>query len=145
MPRVSKVRKVVGAMGVLSGVAKHLEQGPKYPLGGKAYTKDEIVAVFQAHLDAIKQVAATRAAAAAAVVKERAAAARAHEVALLLKTVVHGLFGRSAKHWVDFGWELPKKPGPKTVQSKVEGASKGRATRAARHTMGKRQRKKIKG
>jgi hypothetical protein len=45
----------------------------------------------------------------------------------------------------DFGWTMPKKPGPKTVQAKLEGARKGQETRKARHTMGKRQRKAIRG
>ena len=42
---------------------------------------------------------------------------------------------------------LPKKPGPKTVRGKLIGAlkAKAKATRAARRTMGKRQRVKIRG
>ncbi|HLK41476.1 MAG TPA: hypothetical protein VKU41_32225 [Polyangiaceae bacterium] len=145
MPRVSKVSKAVGAMRALAGVVKHFEQGQRYPLGGETYTRDEIVAVFQAQLDAIKQVDATRAAATAAVANERAAAARAHELTHYLKMAVEGRFGPSANAWADFGWEAPKKRGPKTLQGKVEGAHKARATRVARHTMGKRQRRKIKG
>jgi len=43
------------------------------------------------------------------------------------------------------GWKLPKKPGPKTVKAKLEGAQKVLATRKARGTMGKRQKRKIRG
>jgi hypothetical protein len=32
----------------------------------------------------------------------------------------------------DFGWDVPKKPGPKTAAAKLAGVVKGRATREAR-------------
>ena len=52
--------------------------------------------------------------------------------------------GPSATALEDFGLEAAKKTGPKTVHAKVVAAVKGKATRAKRGTMGKRQRKKVK-
>ena len=53
--------------------------------------------------------------------------------------------GSSAEVLGDFGWKVPKKPGPKTTAAKLAGVLKGQATRKARGTMGPKQRKKIRG
>jgi hypothetical protein len=45
----------------------------------------------------------------------------------------------------EFGLEARKKPGPRTVADKQAAVDQMLATRAARHVMGSRQRKQIKG
>jgi hypothetical protein len=44
-----------------------------------------------------------------------------------------------------FGKQPPKARAPRTAEQKAEAAAKAKATRAARHTMGKNQKKAIKG
>ena len=144
MPRVSKLTKRARATGIIAGLVKHF-LGASYSLGGKEYTRRQLVAEFQSHLDAIDEVDATRAALAAAVAKERKLARQVAALARYVKMSAESRFGLTPTICADFGWEVPKPPGPKTVKAKLEGAKKARETRKARGTMGKRQRKKIRG
>jgi hypothetical protein len=114
-------------------------------LDGEAFTVAQLAALFRDHDDAIAAVDRARAGLAAAVERERVAALRAVHLTRALKTVVHAHFGDSPEAWADFGWEVPRKPGPRTPEAKARGAAKGRETRRARGTMGKKQRKKIRG
>jgi hypothetical protein len=97
----------------------------------KAFTPRQLVAAFQSHVDAIDEVDATRAALAAAVARERELARRMTELTRYVKMAVEARFGLSHKIYADFGWEVPKRPGPKTVEAKLEGRRK-RATRERR-------------
>jgi hypothetical protein len=57
-----------------------------------------------------------------------------------------GQYGANANAVLnDFGMEAPKPKGPKTVATKAVAAQKRDATRAVRHTMGKVQKKSVKG
>lgn len=143
MPRKSKSQDRIAVTRLLQGIAKHFTDGLPVVLGGKSYTPAELAAVFQAHLDAIDAVTTARAQLATAILRRRGAARRAGEATRLLKLRVAGTDGFSATVWADFGWQVPKKPGPKTVMAKVVGAAKARATREARGTLGKRARKKV--
>ena len=145
MPRISKEVKQASAHNVIAGVAKRLAKHKMIVLGREPFTPDELIAVYRAHLDAIRELSAAHAAVSAATARERRLADRVRYLTRLLKSYVLAVFGSSPTHWGDFGWEVPKVPGPKTVQAKLEGAEKLRGTRKARGTMGKRQRKKIKG
>ncbi|HEV3189179.1 MAG TPA: hypothetical protein VGY54_01710 [Polyangiaceae bacterium] len=145
MPRLSKTAKQARAASILQGLAKHFALRSSYELGGKVYTREALAGVFQAHADAVRAVDAAHAAVAVAVAKERALAKKVVHLTRMLKLAVDAEFGPAPRVWAEFGWEVPKKPGPKTVKAKLEGAEKVRATRAARHTMGKRQKQKIRG
>jgi hypothetical protein len=145
MSKTSKVVKRAQAARVIAGISKHFAGKTGIDVGGKRYTPKQLVGLFQSHIDAIEEVDAAHAAGAVAVAKERKAALRVRDATRYLKMVVEVEFGPDAVAWDDFGWELPKKPGPKTVEAKLEGARKVRETRKLRNTMGKRQRKKIRG
>jgi hypothetical protein len=142
MPKVAKNTKRQSARGVIAGVAKHDASMSTNAFYGPWHAGSEITAVFQAQLDAIDSVDRARVALSAAVARERLATKEARKLEYLLKQRVGVILGVSQVVFNDFGWTVPKKPGPKTTQAKLEGAIKARATRAARGTMGKRQRKK---
>lgn len=62
----------------------------------------------------------------------------------LLRNVLIGQFGSQANAVLnDFGMTVPKPKGPKTVQTKALAVDWRAVTRAARHTMGKNQKKNI--
>ena len=62
----------------------------------------------------------------------------------LLRSVVIGQFGDNANAVLnDFGMTAPKPRGPKTVEAKALASDRRAATRLARHTMGKVQKKKV--
>lgn len=144
MPKLGKVTKRARATNIIGGLRKHFG-APSYTLGGKVYTQSQLIKAFQSHVDSLDEVDAMRAALAAAVAKERELAKRIGALARYLKMNVEGRFGQMPTIYADFGWEMPKKPGPKTVKAKLEGMMKVRETRKARKTMGKRQRRKVKG
>ena len=145
MPKIGKGTKKVQATRIIQGLVKHFDKGRIYPVGGRRYTPKQLIDAFQAHIDAIERVDAAQAAVTAAVARERQIALRVRELARQLKQTVTVELGFSIAGWSDFGWEVPKPPGPKKLDAKLQGAKKARATREMRHTMGKRQKKKIRG
>jgi hypothetical protein len=145
MPRTTQTARSAAATAVLRGITKRLVAGKTYSVDGKTYSPKEIAARYQAYLDALEGLRSARAALRLAVANERKVARQLAALTVGLKTMLTVQFGTSNVVLADFGWSVPKKPGPKTVAGKVAGAAKARATRAARKTMGKRQREKVKG
>jgi len=110
--------------GVISGVDKHVTGEAK--IGGVTYAP---------HKQWQDQVNVTR-----------AAGRRAHAVYLLLRSFLIGQYGNDANAVLnDFGMVIPKTRGAKTVKANAIGVAKRTATRAVRHTMGKKQRKTVVG
>ncbi len=70
MPKIGKVTKSSRAVHIIEGITEHFDDGEVYVLGGQRYTRQDLVDVFQAHIDAIKAVDAASAAASAAVARE---------------------------------------------------------------------------
>jgi hypothetical protein len=145
MPRVSKVTQQARAMKVLAGIAKRFPAKGRCRVAGTSYTRAELAALFREQLDAMAAANAAHAALTAAVMRERAATKRAHAVAKDLRLWAEGHYGSRSVAITDFGWDIPKKTGPKTVASKLALVRKGAATRTARKTLGKRQKQKIRG
>jgi hypothetical protein len=140
MPRIAKVMKRARAASMIAGLKKRFAPDHVFALRNVKYTRQELIALCQAQIDALDAVAAAAVAAAAARARERAAARRLQDVTQSLKAFIGVTFGDRASYG-DFGWEAPKKPGPKTVAAKARGAERLRETRRLRGTMGKRQRK----
>jgi hypothetical protein len=79
-------------------------------------------------------------------VSTREARAKARALRRGLGTYILGTYGEAAVQMLqDFGIPVPKPKGKKTAQAKAEAVVKAKATRAARHTLGKNQKKPIKG
>jgi hypothetical protein len=107
---------------------------------GTAHTPQEIVAGYQAPLDAranlktarlqVKNGLATRAAADAAMEVQDE----------IVQSWVDATFGPDSQQAVDFGY-APKRAAKVTATEKVEAAAKAKATRTALGTKGKRQKK----
>jgi len=132
MPRLSKVTKFARTVSVIDGLTKRMKPSEPYVLSGKRFTQAQLLAVFRAHRDALSGVDHARARFRAAVAKERKAAAEAAATTARLKAWVANEFGLDLAVWADFGWVLPKKPGPKTVGGKARGVAKRAAAREAR-------------
>jgi hypothetical protein len=132
MPRKSKLTKREGARKVIAGLATHFPAGRAIVLERKRYTRAQLTGLFQAHIDALDEIDAAHATFAAAVRRERAVARATHRLTMILQRFVGAAFGTNAAVLGDFGWEVPKKPGPKTTGAKLAGVTAGRATRKAR-------------
>jgi len=132
MPKTSHAVRTTRAMSIVAGLQKRFHPSEPVRVDGKAHSRKAIVALFQAQIDAIEQVRVARAAFRAAVTREHAIARRTTALTLALRNTIVHQFGRTRTAFADFGWELPKKRGPKTLAGKVTGAEKARATRLAR-------------
>jgi hypothetical protein len=115
-------------------------------VGGVVYTPAGLEAVFVDANAAVDRAEALHKEWQDQVQAAHAARKTAAAVFLSLRSYLVGQYGANAKAVLnDFGMEAPKPKGPKTVATKVAAARKRDATRVARHTMGKVQKKSVKG
>lgn len=113
-------------------------------LGGKAYSKADAIAVFQAYLDAASNTATTKKNQQNAIQTEDAAATAARTLRSLLRAFLQSRFGTKSPELTAFSF-APVKTVTKTAAVKAVAVEKSLATREARHTMGKNQKKAVKG
>jgi hypothetical protein len=131
----------------IDGVDKYFAKTPTLNINGEARTPADIKADFQADIDASKALDAARAQQKGLVAKKKAARARARATRKGLKAYLQGNYGGELllQMLQDMGFPLPKGSGKKTVEAKAHAIAQTKATREARHTMGRRQRERIKG
>jgi hypothetical protein len=128
----------------IAGIQKHYANAPAIVLDGVSYKPAEIEKILQDRIDRADATSAAKVTFHEAVAAERAANAKANAVFKALRTRVLSDFKSSAETLGEFGIVLrPKRE--LTVEQKVEAAAKREATRKARHTMGAREKAKIKG
>jgi len=149
MPRSARISRAVANRANTSAIAaidKYFGQLTSLVIAGVTMTPAALKAVLQAELDTSKQVADTRALLRAQVHGASAAAKTAYELRASLRAFVLGSYGPKALAMLsDFRFAVPKPKGPRKVAAKLKGVIAAKATRAARHTMGKKQKRAIKG
>jgi hypothetical protein len=144
MATPSQAEMLAGLRALIVGLTKHL---PTQPLAmmGVPYTGTTLAARLQASVDSLTQVLEARAALEGALQKDRT---QREGDAALLATVHEALwifYGNAPETLNDFGMRPRKTRKPLTPEANLLRAERARATRAARHTMGKRQKAKNKG
>jgi hypothetical protein len=116
----------------------------KIPMNGEQTALADVIAIYQRCLDtraAVRElVGAIRVAMAARAEAEEAR----HRADRALKPWVANHFGEASREAHDFGFP-PGRKGVMTAEQKARAVELGRATRAARHTMGKKERLAIRG
>jgi hypothetical protein len=113
-------------------------------VNGRKHAHAEMVAVYQRSVVARAKVASLRARLAEALDEVRDADAARMEADRALKAWARGEFGVESTEVNDFGFPVPKKA-VLTVEQKALAVERGRATRKARGTMGRRQKEPIRG
>jgi len=145
MPRQASLERSTRYVALSRGVKKRwMARGP-ITLGGESYTPQELLAELKSLVDAIDGTAHAYAAWRAQLLRQRKLEKAKRLFVESVGIEVRLKHGRDPTVLADFGLEAPKKPGPKTAEVKAAAAEQGKATRAKRGTMGKRQRKKDKG
>ena len=125
---------------VAEGVDKYFSKVKSLTVGGTTYTPKSLVAVLNAENDASSAVDSTRAQLENQVATHRTAKVNAAAVQSALKVYILGNYGKKAVQMLgDFGMSVPKATGKRTVETKVQAVAQAKATRDARHTMGKKQ------
>ena len=131
---------------LIAGALKHYPNGSAVlSVGGASFTVTSLVQVLQDFVDQRTAVENAQAVVKAQVATERARAPDRLAVIRAFEKVVRGTFGNSADVLADFGLAPVRSPKPQTAEQKAVAAAKRKATRQARHTMGKVQKKDVKG
>jgi hypothetical protein len=130
----------------LTGIKKHYPDGAQtVSVGGASYTVTALTQLMQSFVDNRDAVESAKAATKTKIDAERASAPSQLAVIRAFETVVRGTFGSSADALGDFGLSPPRARSRPTAEAKAVAAAKRQATRQARHTMGKNQKKGVKG
>jgi hypothetical protein len=145
MPRINRATTQARDGQILAGIQKDLRDVPSLRLAGQTYTIAELTRFFEGRIEATMRVAALRAQWIAASAEYEALDVQASKMARSLRDYLVNEHGESASLLADFGFVPPRKAPPRTPEENVSRAAKAAATRAARHTMGKKQKAAIKG
>jgi hypothetical protein len=129
---------------VIAGIGKHLQTVSSLPLLGSTYTPAALVKLVQSRIDSANGSIATKATWHSTVVEDKALNAKLTPVIRALRQYVINVFGEASPVLADFGFTASKRA-TRTPEEKAAAAAKAKATRAARHTMGKKQKKDVKG
>jgi hypothetical protein len=129
---------------VIAGIEKHLPNTPSLPLVGSSYTPANLVKLFQGRIDSANTTAAAKANWHSTVVTGKAGSTKLTPILRALRQYVMNVFGETSPVLSDFGFSPPKRA-TRTPEQKAASAAKAKATRQARHTMGKKQKKNVKG
>jgi len=132
---------------VLEGIDKHFRDLNSFKLGGASIASGDLKGLIQSDIDASDATVQTRAKLREDVKVERDVHAKVNPVLRSFKFFVIAQFGETANAsttLADFGFS-PRKSTKKTVATKTVATEKTKATRTLRHTMGPKQKAKVKG
>jgi hypothetical protein len=138
----SKKSEIASDQKLIAGIEKHLE-GISVMILGTTYTGSQLVQEVRARLDAVEANLVARARWQTAVQAEQRQLANSQSTMNLLRRALHTMF-KAADDLADFGL-TPHRRATLTPAERVAAVAKAKATRAARHTMRKRQRQAIHG
>ena len=140
----SKSQLVTTATQLIAGVSKHLTSTTPVVLLGSSSTPAEITTKLQSIVSLRADVDAAKAATTAKLAAEAADMPSLRIFMNAFVTYLKAAYGASPDVLADFGIH-PKPRAPLTIQAKAAAAAKRVSTRAARHTMGPKQKEGIKG
>jgi hypothetical protein len=129
---------------LLQGIEAVVPDGASLSTSSGLQTKAQIVAELTKVLSVYDQAEAQQLVVKATRAGIKAASAQNHQLFTELKDAVIAFFGRGSPMLGQFGIKGRGKPRPLTPEQKVLRAAKARATRAARHTLGSRQKAALK-
>jgi hypothetical protein len=147
MSRINRSTKQARDAQLIVGINKDLQgtsSPSSLPLAGKTFTMAALIALVQSRIDLANAVAAARASWIDATAKYKALDAEVTQVVSGLHDYVVNVFGHDSPVLADFGF-TPRKKAALTAEAKVARAEKAKATREARGTKGKVQKKAVKG
>jgi len=136
---------MVLAQKLLAGTQKHLSNVSSLMLESGSFTPAQVEASLQTLINLRTAVNDAKAVTQAKLADEQAQAPLLQSRMAALVVFVKAAFGKSPDVLADFGLQPKKTSTPLTIDQKAAAAAKRAATRAARHTMGTKQKKNVKG
>ncbi len=143
-PKRNRSDQTTAERALISGLVQHATAIPSMVLSGAFQTTTDLVATLQARVDSAQAVHSTRAAWLAALQAEQDERERTRTYVAGLRQALIAAFGEQVDTLADFGLTARARH-VRTPEEKLAVAAKARATRAARHTLGSRQRAAIRG
>jgi hypothetical protein len=143
-PKKNRTDETTSEQMLINGLNKHATTIPSVAIAGASVTTKDIVATLQARIDSARAVLSTRATWQAAVQADRTERDKTKTFVSGLKQALLVAFAGQIDTLADFGL-TGRKITVLTPEEKLVRAAKAKATRAARHTMGSKQKAGIKG
>ena len=144
-PKATKDQQTTDEQNLIAGLKKHAATLPSLTYAGVTVPTTTIITTLQSRIDARTNTATNRATWQAVVQTERATIAQSKATVSGTRQALKVMFAGQIEMLADFGLKLPKPRTPLTTEEKAAAKAKADATRAARHTMGSRQKAKITG
>jgi hypothetical protein len=129
---------------LIAGTRKHFSSTASLTFGGATSTPAQVESLLQTIIDLRAAVEAAKADATAKVAAEEAERATHDGQMAAYVKLVKATF-TAPDVLADFGLKPKKAPTPPSNEKQAEAIAKRAATRAARHTMGSKAKKKVKG
>ncbi len=142
---IGKGTVVALAEQLIAGTNKHLANTAQVMFASGSYTPAQITAQLQALVHLRKDVDAAKTSTQAKLAAEKADMPQLRTFMDAYVAFVKATFSKSPDVLAEFGLRPRKVATPLTVEQKAVATAKRKATRAARHTMGTKQRRLVKG
>jgi hypothetical protein len=144
IPKKNRTDQMLADQRLIDGLTKHAALITSLLIDGAAMSSKDLVGVLQARITASQLATTTRATWQAAVVAAAAEEAKTRGFVSGLRHVLLAAFGVQIDTLADFGL-TPRKVRVLTPDQTMAAVAKAKATRLARHTLGKVQKSKITG
>jgi hypothetical protein len=144
-PKATKDQQTTDEQNLIAGLEKHATTLPSLMFAGVAVPTTTIITTLQSRIDARMNTATNRATWQAVVQAETATIAQSKAMVSGTRQALKVMFAGQIEMLADFGLKPPKPRTPLTTEEKAAAKAKADATRAARHTMGPKQKAKITG
>jgi hypothetical protein len=144
MTTTTKTDRVTADGNLIVGITRVLGTDGTMLIGGKKYSAADLVRLLQGRIDGAKEVTRTKAAWKAAVIAEQSTVKSSAALVAAVRKALSIMYSETVPVLEVLG--LEHKPSrPLTVAEKGASVAKVKATRAARHTLGRRQRSRVHG
>jgi hypothetical protein len=139
----TKVSAEVQYQTLVTGILANLADVSTFAIGGDAYSRDDLVARLHDRIAAAEKSKASKNQWHSDVQSERLVQAAVRPLRKAMRAFVVARYGESSAKLGEFGF-VPNKARKTTAKTKATAADKAKATRVARNTVGKKQRKAVK-
>jgi len=140
----TRLVRIAADQKMIDGVVKYLTVFASLPVGSQSMAPADIVKIIQERVRSAQAVVTAEAAFKDAVKADRDERVSTAKLMSSLRRIVLGFYGESPNTLAAFGLTAPR-TGKKKVDVKAAAVAKGKATRKARNTMGRKQKAKVKG
>ena len=140
----TKVLTQTSYQALVSGLQSSFQPTDTFDVPDGTLTRDQVIAQLNTFIAAAEATKTAHQQWLTAVAGERSTLSDVTPLRQNIRSILQGRFGKAAPALTSFGFSPAKSP-KKTVETKAAAAVKTAATREARHTMGKVQKKTVKG